>query len=167
MKFKGNLKFSKPLEDRHYQYLKAFSSTLRVARDPESVIEDDDAIRANVGLPLGNECEFYTGAFTKSGKIYKISNYSVYPSNQPSSWCYWTPSEDKCSLQALEKKYGFGFQCAESWLRYLVNNFIKPWGYSLNGKVKYHSIIANHEDDGSSIHIKNNEITVIALKAFA
>ncbi len=159
--YSGNLKFDRELEKNHLDYLIAFTSTLRVVRRPESVNAKEDIIRLNVDLPLGKECEFYTGAFNRSGEIAEIEDYNAVPENQPSSWCCWKPSKDQLEFvpAIFDSYYSF-----IPWIQYLVANFIKPWNYSLNGRVKVKSIY----DDGIKIlSVKDNDISVMDLKAFS
>ncbi len=56
------------------------------------------------------------------------------PSDQPESWCQWIPTEDGEAIEwdGNEKFYNY-----EDWLRYLIDNFLRPWGHTLNGIVDY------------------------------
>lgn len=51
-----------------------------------------------------------------------------------SRYCQWTPTKDRLSLEwdGGEKFYEY-----EKWLAYLIETFIKPAGYVLNGRVKW------------------------------
>lgn len=49
----------------------------------------------------------------------------------PNMYCQWVPTEDRLGLEwdKIEKFYD-----AEKWLTYLIDNYIQPWGYKLNGE---------------------------------
>ena len=46
-------------------------------------------------------------------------------------YCQWVPTDDRARL---ESDKGEKFYFSEEWLVYLIEKFIKPWGYSLNGE---------------------------------
>ena len=54
---------------------------------------------------------------------------------KPPHWyCQWVPTEDGSGIEwdGNEKFYYF-----EEWMEYLISHFIKPWGYVLNGSVRW------------------------------
>lgn len=52
----------------------------------------------------------------------------------PGYWCQWEPTEDKMHIEwdGTEKFYNY-----IEWLNFIVKHFIEPWGYVLNGSVKW------------------------------
>lgn len=71
----------------------------------------------------------------------------------PGFWCDWVPSEDKKYIKwnRSEKFYGY-----VEWLVYLIENFLKPKGYVLNGEVDWRG-----EDfyDTGTICVNNNVVS--------
>lgn len=49
----------------------------------------------------------------------------------PAHYCQWIPTED---LGGLEWDKVEKFYYGKEWLVYLIETFIKPWGYTLNGE---------------------------------
>ncbi|MGN6107778.1 MAG: hypothetical protein ACTHU0_21910 [Kofleriaceae bacterium] len=47
------------------------------------------------------------------------------------------------------------------WLEYLITTYLKPWGYTLNGKVTWQG---EHMDDRGQITVKNNRVSSKRLK---
>lgn len=76
-------------------------------------------------------------------------------SGRPCPYCQWTPSEDGTEIQwdSGEKFYGW-----LEWLHYLVEHRLQPWGYRLNGQVRWRG-----EDvtDGGTIYVKDNRIEAV------
>lgn len=60
----------------------------------------------------------------------------------PGFWCDWVPNGDGTALEwnGSEKFYDY-----VDWLRYLIDNFFRPRGITLDGTVHY-----DGEDDGDS-----------------
>lgn len=54
-----------------------------------------------------------------------------YP-GMPGIWCDWTVNDEGSSLfwNGSEKFYNY-----IEWLNYLIDNFFRPWGCSLNGNI--------------------------------
>lgn len=52
----------------------------------------------------------------------------------PSHYCQWTPTADGTGIEwdGGEKFYDY-----TEWLAYIVEHFLRPWGYTLNGSVKW------------------------------
>jgi hypothetical protein len=57
------------------------------------------------------------------------------PENQPSFWCNWIPSKEGDSIRWNSSKYSYEYV---KWLKYLIDNFLGPRGYVLNGMVRYY-----------------------------
>ena len=131
--FYGRFNLDRPLTEAHATYLSRFSETRRMARDPKAVESLPDPAREAVGLPIGPEGDFYVGEVGSSERI-GVPNYNKWPSSQHELWCEWVPTEDNLGIEwnGAEKFYKY-----TEWLNYLVENFLKPWGYKLTGKIQY------------------------------
>ena len=146
--FDGVFKLDKPLATEHALYLKKFSETRRMRRDSTKAAELSDPVREAVGLEIGNQGEFYVGAdgFMGQDRDESILDYNYPPSTQPGLWCQWVPSQDGTGIEwdCNEKFYHY-----IQWLSYIIVNFLKPWGYVLNGKVCWRG--EDFEDTGAII----------------
>lgn len=158
----GNFSLNKKLKLAHKKYLKNFSLTRRVLRDTNIANAMKDSIRIDVGLPIGEDACYFVGATELNGEKDKsIIDYTKLPSNQPSSWCQWMPSDDGNSIiWDAEQEFTYPVD----WARYLINNFIGPWGYKLNGSVKW---LGYEKDDIGIININNNKIEIVNLSVFS
>ena len=74
---------------------------------------------------------------------------------QPSLYCQWTPNKDGT---AIEWDGGEKFYEYTDWLQYIIDKFLIPWGYELNGEVTY---CGQRFGDNGSIKVVNNIVTVI------
>lgn len=131
--FSGEFTIVPPLTEPHRLYLTQFAESRRMQRDPSKL--EPDPLREAVGLPPGVEGEFFVGIANKYAQAYEggsIINGNSPASTQPGLWCQWVPSEDGSTLEwdGGEKFYNY-----IEWLKYLVDNFLTPWGYSLCGQV--------------------------------
>jgi len=163
--FKGAFKLDRELEPDHKKYLAMFSSTRRMERDPNKIFETKTPCVGNVkpmnqeclnllkkvGLELGPEGDYYCGTgMCGQDRDKSILDYNHPPSGQPCLWCQWVPVEDGKGIEwdGNEKFYEY-----TKWLEYLVGHFLKPWGYSLSGKVKWQG--EDSDDKGILVADKN------------
>ncbi len=65
------------------------------------------------------------------------------PSYPDYPYCQWVPSEDGTAIEYTEHEISY-YYCTE-WLEHIVETFLKPWGYVLNGRATWHG-----EDLGST-----------------
>jgi hypothetical protein len=133
-----------------------------------------DPLREAVGLPVGDEGEYFVGA----GGIYGqedsslnhremcaqlgILNYNNPPRTQPGLWCQWVIDEDESKLQwnGGEKFYDY-----VQWMHYLIDHFFAPWGYSLSGNITWRGEAFG---DVGAIVVRNNAVsTYIGFKGMA
>lgn len=78
----------------------------------------------------------------------------------PSYWCMWVSTVDEhyepdgkgleVSTDGDNKWYEY-----LDWLRYVIEHFIKPWGVSLSGEVRYEG---DELGDSGTIFIKDNVV---------
>lgn len=138
------------LSKKHREYLKAFNGTRRMKRDVSRMGGMKDPLREAVGLPLGEEGEFYVGG--SEDRTGDIIDYNQPPSGQHSLWCPWQPSENGTEIEedGSEKAYEY-----IEWLQYIVGHFLAPWGYKLDGEVSWSG---EDSDDRGTIYVKDNVV---------
>jgi len=163
--FEGEFKFDKPLKPEHKAYLEAFASTRRMKRSELRVAERPDPIRVAAGLPVGVDGGYFVGAEGFMGQEgagfdaqeekarLGIVNYNEPPMGQPGLWCQWVPKADGTAIvwDDGEKFYSY-----VEWLKYLIDHFLGPWGYKLNGEVEWSG---EERDDRGLLIVRDNKIT--------
>lgn len=152
-KLYGTFFLDKRLFDSQVLYLLEFANTRRMKRDVAILQNAPDLAREAVGLPLGEDgCYFVNEEWDKDSEA-SIVNYNLPPAGQPGLWCNWVPNSDGSGIQwnGREKFYHY-----IEWLQYIINNFLQPWGYLLNGEVNWEG-----EDPADIGHITvvDNKIT--------
>lgn len=159
--FSGSFKLTPALNQDQINYLKAFSESRRIKRHAHLCEKKVDTLREAVGLPIGEEgefCVFSEGHWMDSDET--IIDYNQYPKNQYSLWCHWIPSEDGTEIlwNGAEKFYGY-----IKWIHYINENFLKPWGITINGNVKWDGC---EEGDIGNIVAKDGEISSSLKKVY-
>jgi hypothetical protein len=158
--FSGSFGLDKPLTKDHKAYLKAFSMTRRMKRNPVVTEKMLDPVRLAVGLPIGEESCYFVGGRGMCGqdRTDDILDYNVPPSDQPGLWCHWVPSEDGLSIEhdGGEKFYNY-----EEWIEYLIEHFLKPWGYVVTGSVEW---IGEDDEDRGTLWVRKNVVKAVAAK---
>lgn len=164
--FEGSFVLDKPLTAAHKAYLDRFSNTRRMKRHEDTCSFRSDPIREAVGLPVGTEGEYFVGAEGDHGQEgclgspepKDVLDHNEPASTQPGLWCQWQPNELGTAIEwnGAEKFYNY-----IEWITYIVENFIKPWGYVLNGNVTWQG---EESDDMGKIEITNNKIAVKKAK---
>ena len=153
--FDGSFKLDRPLIDAQREYLMKFAETRRMKRDAAKAAKLSDPIRKGIGLPIGVEGEFFVGGSGPfgQGNDASILNYNTPPKTQPGLWCQWVPNEEGTAIEwnGSEKFYEY-----TAWLVYLIDNFLKPWGHVLNGRVSWQG--EDHGDVGLLV-VKDNVVT--------
>lgn len=158
--FTGKFNLDKPLTPQHCAYLEAFAQTRRMQRNAEATATMLDPIREVVGLPIGEQGGYFVGSPRDYGTDHTpdVTNYNNPPAGQPGLWCQWTPTEDGT---AIEWDQGEKFYDYVEWLEYLIEHFLKPWGYVLNGAVDWQG---EERGDIGRILIVNNAVSTKAGK---
>lgn len=143
--FNGSFKLDRPLTLAHQIYLTKFSETRRMARDNRQLIQDRFGME--VGLPLGIEGEYYV-----RGDEAGVVDYNSPPKTQPGLWCNWVPNTQGTEIiyNNVEKFYKY-----KDWIYYLLENFLIPWGYIVNGTISYSG---EYPGDSGDIIITDNTI---------
>lgn len=156
--FEGKFTLNKPLAPEHAAYLRAFSGTRRMKRDPiiaEKLIEAD-AIRTKVGLPIGPDAAYFIGSGSYGqNRDGSIIDYNRAPDGQPGLWCQWVPNEDGTAIEwdGDEKFYKY-----VPWLKYIIHHFLATWGYVLNGEVVWEG---EESSDVGKIVVKDNDVRAV------
>lgn len=138
--FQGAFSVEPTLKPEDREFLQKFSKTRRMQR--------------NLGPAYGVEGEFYVDGSGPAGQDEDLSvvNYSSPPKTQPSLWCDWAPTEDGNFIEwnGTEKFYGY-----IEWIKYLIDNFLAPKGYEVNGVVAW---FGEEQDDRGQIIVRNNKV---------
>lgn len=134
--FDGSFDCTPALNEAQIAYLKQFAHTRRMDRNPDIAATLPDPLREAVGLPIGEDGEFFVGGGGSygQGSDASIRNSNSHPKSQPGLWCQWTPSEDGTQIEwdGGEKFYSY-----IEWIKYINEKFLKPWGIVLNGSVSW------------------------------
>jgi hypothetical protein len=155
--FTGSFAVTPKLKEKHLTYLSNFSNSRRMKRNVRLLNSDANK---DVGLGLGEDGGYYVHS---EGKCYweqgpAIVDYNSPPAGQPGLWCQWVPSEDGASIEwdGGEKFYNY-----VEWIEYLIEHFLEPWGYKLNGEVEWQG-----EDGGDFGEIAIEDNIVRELSGF-
>lgn len=156
--FDGRFTLNKPLLPEHAAYLEKFNETRRMQRVERIAETLPDPVRQRVSLPVGKDGGYFVGGGGNYGQDSDASivNYNEPPIDQPGLWCQWRPDEQGTCIawDGGEKFYNY-----EEWLVYLIQHFLQPWGYVLNGEVTWQGEDSN--DLGKLVVVNN----VVASKA--
>jgi hypothetical protein len=154
--FEGRFTLNKKLSKKMKEFLIKFNETRRMARNPKKLAEMFGGKPSKYGV----EGEFFVGGGGFAGQEHdaSITSYNSPPSTQPSLWCQWRPTEDGMGIgwDGNEKFYEY-----VAWLHYIVDNFLAPKGYKLNGSVEW---LGEDPNDRGRIVVKNNKIKVQRAK---
>lgn len=135
--FNGKFKLDRPLTPEHAAYIEAFNQSRRMKRDAKRAEELPDPVRIAAGLPIGPEGAYFVGGggFMGQENDRSVLDHNGPPSGQPGLWCQWTT--DEYSHDTIEWDCGEKFYEYEEWLVYIIEHFLQPWGYVLNGEVEW------------------------------
>jgi hypothetical protein len=155
--FQGTFSLNKTLTEAQVAYLTKFSETRRMKRNAKFAATLPDPFRNAVGLPIGNEAEYFVGGVGDFGQDDDLSviDHNDPPKNQPGLWCQWVPSADG---EGIEWNGGEKFYYYVEWLNYIIKNFLIPWGLVLNGTVKWRG---EDFDDTGKIIVKDNMVSKV------
>lgn len=154
--FFGSLTIEPALKAEHKTYLEALATTRRMKRKASLTKHREDPARIAVGLPIGADAEYFVGASGMAGQedTADVADYNSPPGEQPGLWMQWTPNSNGTGYEwdGGEKFYEY-----EEWLRYAIEHFFKPWGYTLNGEIEWQG-----EDSGDRgiLNVNNNTLRV-------
>lgn len=136
--FEGVIELDKPLTEEDNDFLMKFSGCRRMVRN---ICEHQ----------YGIEGEWFVNDESTG-----VKDYNKPPKTQPGLWCQWKPTDDG---KGIEWDGGEKFYESETWMKYLIEGFLKPKGYKCNGE-----ILAQGEEihDRWRLIVKNNKVYVKA-----
>ena len=115
-----------------------------------------------MGSP-GEEGAYYVSGGGGYGQADESSiiDYNKAPADQPGLWCQWVPIDEG---NQIEWDQGEKFYDASKWMAYLIQHFLGPWGYELDGTVE-----ARGEEHGDQwlLRVRDNKVTTIAQHTVA
>lgn len=158
--FNGHFNLTPALNEQQAAYLHKFSEIRHMQRNAEKCSKIKDPIREAVDLPIGDEAEYFVNGSEQQGDK-TILSYNNPPKNQPGLWCQWIPTEDGEGIEwdGNEKFYDY-----IEWIKYLNENFLKPWGIVISGIVSWQGEEAG---DIGVIITKDGEIRVKEINPFS
>lgn len=127
-----------------------------------------DPKREAVELPIGPEGAYYVGdaggphTSRRTAAMQRqqpgVEDYNTPPQGQPGLWCGWVPNSDGTAIEwnQIEKFYS-----SAQWLQYLIDQFLKPWGYRVSGSVNW-SVEEQHRS--GVIAVKQNSVLMTDLE---
>jgi hypothetical protein len=153
--FDGVFTLDRQLSEEHHAYLDEFSRTRRMKRMEQLTQNRTDPLREKVGLPVGPDGAYFVGEDGAFGQAQAmdIVDYNSPPEGQPGLWCQWIPTNDG---SGIEWDQGEKFYEYVEWLIYIIDHFLKPWGYVLNGSVYWRG---EEFYDMGTITVDNNEVS--------
>lgn len=153
--FGGEFFVTPRLAPEHREYLIDFAETRRMKRDATKAALLKDTVRDRAGLAIGKDGGYFVGGGGMCGQEQDASivDYNAPPEGQPGLWCQWVPSAEGDSILWDD---GEKFYAYIDWIEYLVEHFIKPWGYKLNGVVYW---TGEDNEDHGMIEIVDNLVT--------
>ncbi|MCI0455552.1 MAG: hypothetical protein L0Z62_01065 [Gemmataceae bacterium] len=147
------------LKPEHAAYLKQFNETRRMKRRVARAKLLPDPVREAAGLPLGKEGAYFVGGTGFAGQDHddSVLNYNQPPKGQPGLWCQWCPNKDGTAIvwDQGEKFYDY-----VEWLKYLIEHFLAPWGYVLNGEMEWQG---EEDEDRGKLIVKDNDVSQVWL----
>jgi hypothetical protein len=156
-RFEGSFRLDRSLAPEHADYLRKFAETRRMKRNPKRAAELPDPVRNRTGLSIGRDACYFVGGTGLLGQDEdgSVLDYDQPPAEQPGLWCSWTVGEDQSSIawNGMEKFYEY-----IRWLDYLILHFLAPWGYTLNGEVRWGG---EDEQDRGVIRVRANVVAAV------
>lgn len=150
--FVGHFTLDKPLTKAHADYLRAFNDTRRMKRDAAATEKRTDVVRIAAGLPVGDEGAYFVGESGQEFGATGVLDYNNPPKEQPGLWCQWRPTDEN---DGIEWDNGEKFYEYVGWLAYIVEHFLAPWGYVLNGEVAWQG---EDSGDNGAIVVQANRV---------
>jgi hypothetical protein len=152
--FQGRFELDRMLDPAHEEYLREFNRTRRMKRNAQLANDLPDPVRIAAGLDVGPEGAYFVGAGGDFGQGHTpdVEDYNQPPEGQPGLWCKWTPDSGGLAIiwDGVEKFYDY-----VAWIEYLLKHFLIPWGYQVNGVVRWRG---EEFCDTGSIVVENNRV---------
>jgi hypothetical protein len=128
-------------------------------RDTAKLVHMADPEREHVSLPLGPEGAYFVGGIGMLGQDRdpSVIDHNSPPEGQPGLWCQWIPTEDGMAIVWDE---GEKFYDYVEWLSYLIEHFLQPWGYVVNGEVSWQG---EDPTDRGTIIVRDNIVRTSSI----
>lgn len=154
--FSGSFGLDRQLTKEHEAYLEQFAGSRRMRRDASKTEQRADLVREAVGLPVGDEGAYFVGESGYSGQDNgdDVLDHNKPPAGQPGLWCQWTPDEGG---QVIGWNGGEKFYHYVEWLEYLLEHFLVPWGYQVDGAVEW---VGEDPNDRGRILVERSQVRV-------
>jgi len=120
-----------------------------------SIMEYENVMTSYSNFEHTLKVKISQGMYDELHTSYDHKYYNICPSTQPSLYCQWDIVHEGTKIEHNQDPKFINFA---EWLIYLVDNFFKPWGYTLNGRINY-----QHEDirNFGYITVTNNRVKVV------
>lgn len=152
----GYLVLDRSLTDEQGHYMFRFHKIPHYRRDNWELWNIPDPCRNAVDLPLGVDCEFYTGPMGL-GLLPCLRP----PKWQPSRYCGWHPSYHKRWIIWGGEYQGSHYDKPAEWLRYILRMMLTPWGHSVNGYLEWYD---DPYQNVGAVQVENNLVYVLKPK---
>jgi hypothetical protein len=151
------------LRTEHAEYLRAFGEKYRIRRDAAEASLLPDPVRRAAGLPIGDEGAYFVGGrgYNGADPDPSIIDRELPPAGQPNTYCQWIPNDDGTAIVWDQLEY---FHDCDKWLEYLIEHFLKRWGYVLNGTVSWQG---EEEEDRGFLEVQDNRLWVYRCERMA
>jgi Bacterial RNA polymerase, alpha chain C terminal domain len=146
----GHLVISPPLDPAQTAWVRAFAQSRRVCRHEERIAAAPDPLREAVGLAVGVDGAFYTGALQDESDE-TVADWNNPADPVPSLYSAWTVSEDGARLTGRDQA-----AYPTVWLEVFVEILV-GWGRSLSGQVW---LQGDDPSDVSRVEVEGDEVIV-------
>lgn len=156
--FEGSFSIDRPVEKELADYINRFSKVRHMIRDNKLIKENypnwkEFSYKGNLGM----NGEYFVTVSDCFGQDFTsdIIDYNRPPETQPGLWCQWViPSETRNTIVWDE---GEKFYEYEKWLVYIIDRFLKPNGYIVNGQMMFQG---EDEYDSGYILVDDNKVSL-------
>lgn len=157
---KGGFSFNSLPEKDLKNFINNFSKSKHVLRNPKNILKKKSWRNYSFFGDIGEDGEYYSNPrendFYDGDKEHSILDFNAPPVTQPSCWCNWVIKNNQLTWNGNSDFDNFA-----EWLDYLIDNFFKPRGYELNGKLNYQG---EDSDDYGYVSIDKNIVTLGRIK---
>ena len=162
--FRGGLSISPEPSQEFTDYINEFSDIRHMAIDVDKMVEmfpESKKLGRFFTDDFGTEGEFVVLDLDNTGYVLRaaldnketpVIDHNEPPKGVPGLWCQWVIEDGELVWDGAEKFYNY-----IEWLEYMIVNFFKPAGYTLNGVIEWRG---EDWDDTGKITVTDNKIEV-------